>query len=130
MVGMKSIRTESEYEAALARIEQIWEAADDSPESDELESLVYIVERYEDQHETMGYPTPIGAIEFLIDQEGRPPGYLGTASEVTEVLAGARPLTPRMVHALHQCFGIPYSSMLARGFSDAGVPASRSERTP
>ena len=111
MAKVKGIRTEADYQAALGRIEQIWDAPDGTPESDELDALVDLVERYEDKHEPMGYPTPLGAIEFLIDQEGKVPDYLGTPSEVTEVLAGTRPLTPKMAHVLHERFGISYESM-------------------
>ena len=130
MAKVKSIRTEADYQAALGRIEQLWDAPDGTPEGDELDALVDLVERYEDKHEPMGYPTPIGAIEFLIDQEGRTPEYLGTTSEVTEVLAGARPLTPRMAHVLHERFGIPYDSLLHQEPAQAGVTTGRSAEEP
>ena len=121
MAKVKSIRTEADYEAALARIEQLWDAPLGSPEGDELDVLIDLVERYEDKHEPMGYPTPVGAIEFLIDQEGRTPEYLGSTSEVAEVLAGTRPLTSTMAHVLHERFGIPYDSMLPQEPSKAGT---------
>ena len=112
MAKMQSICTETDYQAALARIEQLWDAPAGSPEGAELDALVRLVERYENNHEPMGYPTPAGAIEFLIDQEGGTPEYLGTVSEVADVLAGARGPTPRMAQALHERFGIPYGAML------------------
>ena len=130
MGAPKPIQTEAEYSAALARIWQLWDAPEGDPTHDELDALVDLVERYKDKHEPMGYPTPIGAIEFLIDQEGRTPEYLGTTSEVTEVLAGARPLTPRMAHVLHERFGIPYDSLLRQEPAQAGVTTGRSAEEP
>ena len=38
---IKPIRTEEDYEAALARIEEIFDAEQDTPEGDELEILSY-----------------------------------------------------------------------------------------
>ncbi len=46
--------TETEYKLALARIEELMDAEDDTLEGDELERLVTLVEAYEDEH----YPIP------------------------------------------------------------------------
>ena len=127
MTKVKAIRTEEDYQAALKRIEQIWDAPAGSPEDAELDMLVDLVERYEDEHEPMGDPTPLGALEFLIDQQGEVPDYLGTPSEVAEVLAGARPITPRIARVLHERFGIPYDSMLQEGRPSA--PSAPMERS-
>ena len=47
MVNVKPVRTEEDYEAALARIDEIFEAELDSPEGRELDVLVDLVELYE-----------------------------------------------------------------------------------
>lgn len=70
MVSTKPIRTEEDYEAALARIEEIFEAEFDSPEGKELDILVDLVELYESKHVPMGYPDPIEAIKFRMEQMG------------------------------------------------------------
>lgn len=70
MVSTKPIRTEEDYEAALARIEEIFEAKFDSPEGKELDILVDLVELYESKHVPMGYPDPIEAIKFRMEQMG------------------------------------------------------------
>ena len=56
MVNVKPIRTEEDYEAALVRIDEIFEAEFDSPEGRELDVLVDLVELYESKHVSMGYP--------------------------------------------------------------------------
>ncbi len=129
MAKVKSIRTEADYQAARTRIEQLWDAAAGSPEGDELDALVDLVERYEDKHEPMGYPTPADAIEVLIDQEGNLPKYLGTATEVADVLAGFGPVTSRMARVLHERFGIPYDSMLPRNSSTGAAATGRAPET-
>lgn len=70
MVSTKPIRTEEDYEAALARIEEIFEAEFNSPEGKELDILVDLVELYESKHVPMGYPDPIEAIKFRMEQMG------------------------------------------------------------
>lgn len=50
MTNLKPIRTEADYEAALARIDEIFEAELDSPEARELDALVDLVESYESKH--------------------------------------------------------------------------------
>jgi len=70
MVGIKPIRTEEDYKAALARIEEIFEAEFDSPEGKELDILVDLVEFYESKHVPMGYPDPIEAVKFRMEQMG------------------------------------------------------------
>ncbi len=68
MISAKPIRTEEDYEAALARIEEIFKAEFDSPEGKELDILVDLVELYESKHVPMGYPDPIEAIKFRMEQ--------------------------------------------------------------
>ena len=70
MFSVKPIRTEEDYEAALARIEEIFEAEFDSLEGKELDILVDLVELYESKYVPMGYPDPIEAIKFRMEQSG------------------------------------------------------------
>lgn len=68
MATVKPIRTEKDYEAALARVDELMDAELGSPEGDELDVLVDLVELYESKHEPMGYPSPLAAIEFRMDR--------------------------------------------------------------
>lgn len=65
---IKPIQTEEDYEAALARIDVLMGAEPDSPEFDELDVLADLVELYESKHEPMGYPSPVPAIKFRMEQ--------------------------------------------------------------
>ena len=50
--------TEKDYEAALARVDELMDAAPGSPEGDELDVLVDLVELHESKHEPMGIQAP------------------------------------------------------------------------
>ena len=115
MAKTEPSRSEAEYKAALARVEEVWDARRGAPEFDELEALATLVEAYEDEHYPIGHPTAAGAIEFRMDQEGLTPEDmpdLGTPSEIRGVLMGERPVTPKMAAVLREQIGIPYDVLL------------------
>jgi len=47
MSNLKPIRTDEDFRAAIARINEIWDAEDNTPEYDELDVLMLLVESYE-----------------------------------------------------------------------------------
>ncbi|MXY83662.1 MAG: transcriptional regulator [Gemmatimonadetes bacterium] len=116
MANVKPIRTEKDYEIALARVDELMDAAPGSPEGDELDVLVDLVELYESKHEPMGYPSPLAAIEFRMDQGGLSPRdlipFIGSRAKVSEVLSGKRAITMQMARALHEHLGIPADVLL------------------
>ena len=67
---MRAIRTEEDYEAALARLEEIFDAEESTSEEEELNILVGLVAVYEDINYPIGPPSPIAAIEFRMEQAG------------------------------------------------------------
>ena len=70
MVTVRPVRSEKDYEAALARIDELMDAEPNTPEDDELDILVSLVERYEESHHAIGPPDMVAAIEFRMDQAG------------------------------------------------------------
>ena len=105
------IRTEKDYESACVRIDELMDAVPGSAEYDELDVLTDLVERYENKHEPMGYPSPIAAIEFRMEQGMLSPEdlvpFIGSRVKVSEVLSGKRSITLPMARALHEHLGIP-----------------------
>jgi HTH-type transcriptional regulator / antitoxin HigA len=69
-MNSKIIKTETEYETTLARIEELMDAAPNSPEEEELKCLVLLVEKYEGEHYPIDLPDPVEAIKFRMEQEG------------------------------------------------------------
>lgn len=49
---------EAGYRVAMARIDALWGAAPGTPEADELEVLVTLVDAYEAQHHGIAPPEP------------------------------------------------------------------------
>ena len=118
MADVEPIRTEADYEAALARIDKLMDAEPGSPEGGELDVLVDLVDLYERRQEPMGYPDPVTAIEFRMEQAGLSPRdlipFIGTRAKVSEVLSGKRSITMPMARALHEHLGIPADVLLRR----------------
>lgn len=116
MGNIKAIRSEADYSAALARIEALMDAEPATPEGDELDVLADLVEHYEEKHVPMGFPSPVAAIEFRLEQAGLAPRdlipFIGSRAKVSEVLSGKRPLTMPMARALHEHLGIPAAVLL------------------
>jgi HTH-type transcriptional regulator / antitoxin HigA len=116
MRNIRAIRSEADYKAALARVDVLLDAEPGTPEGEELDVLVDLIELYEARHMPMGYPSPLGAIRFRMEQAGLTPRDLipiiGSRAKVSEVLSGKRPLTMQMARALHADLGIPADVLL------------------
>ncbi len=117
-MDIKPIRTEKEYEIALARLEEIWDAKSGTPESDELDVLSILVEAYEEEHHRIDPPDPIEAIKFRMEQMGLSTQDLepqiGSSTEVSEVLTRKRSLSLDMIRNLNEKLGIPAEVLIAK----------------
>jgi len=112
----KIIKTEEDYQRALARIDELMDAEPNTPEGDELELLVTLVELYEEKKYPIDMPDPVEAIKFRmeqlnINQQALVP-FIGNKSKVSEVLNKKRPLSLSMMRALHKGLGIPAEILL------------------
>ena len=115
---IKILKNEKEYENALRLAENLvaTDPALDTQEGDELELLAVLIEKYEDEHYPIELPDAIAAINFRMEQQGLVQKdlipYIGSASKVSKVLNGKRPLTLKMIRALHSGLGIPATVLL------------------
>lgn len=116
MNAIKPIKTEADYEAALAEIDVLMDASPGTPEGDRLDILVTLVEAYEAKRWQINAPDPIAAIELRMQQRGLTrrdlEKILGSRSRVSEVLNRKRPLTLEMIRRLHALWGIPAESLI------------------
>lgn len=126
---LKPLRTEAEYQAALKAISPYFdeEPAEGTPEADQFELLLMLIEAYEAKHYPIAPPDPIQAIRFRMEQEGLTvqdlTSMIGPTHRVYEVLNYKRPLTLRMIRNLHHGLGIPAESLIAQPVIQAKEPA-------
>jgi len=107
---VKPIRTERDYEAALAEMERLWSAKSGTPAGDRLDVLATLIDAYEAVHYPMDPPDPIEAIKFRMEQQGLTrrdlEPLIGTRTRVAEVLNRRRSLSIAMIRRLHHALGI------------------------
>jgi len=112
MTHIKIIKNDDEHKQALTRLELLMDLnpVENSSEDDELGVLALLIERYEQEHFPFDTPAPIEAIKFRMDQQGLNQKdlvpYVGSASKVSEVLNGKRPLSINMIRKLSSGLGI------------------------
>ncbi len=106
---LKPIRSEVDYEAALAEVERLWGAKGGTPDGDRLDVLVALIDAYEAEHYPTDPPDPIEAIKFCMEQgltrKDLEP-IIGTRTRVAEVLNRKRGLSIDMIRRLHKRLGI------------------------
>jgi HTH-type transcriptional regulator/antitoxin HigA len=112
MNNIKIIKSKQDHEQALARLVSLidLDLEPNCPESDELDVLALLIEKYEQEMFSIDPPEPIEAIKFRMEQQGLIKKdlipYIGSAPKVTEVLNGSRNLSLNMIRKLHQGLGI------------------------
>jgi HTH-type transcriptional regulator / antitoxin HigA len=114
----KILKTEEEYQAALACVESLMDAKPGTAKEEDLELWSLLVERYEQVHFPIAMPDPIDAIKFRMDQEGLRQKDLAKVlpgkNRVSEVLHRKRPLSLSMIRALHQHLHIPAEVLIGQ----------------
>lgn len=107
---LKPIRTEADYDAALAEVERLWGAKSGTPDGDRLDVLVTLIEVYEAKNYPMDPPDPIEAIRFRMEQQGLTrrdlEPMIGPRNRVADVLNRKRGLSIEMIRQLHNHLGI------------------------
>ena len=123
MLEARPIHTKQDYDEALARVDALMGASPESAEGRELDMLADRVVAYEEKHFPMGYPSPVEAIEYCMEQRGLEPEdlvpFIGSRTTVSEVLSGERQITMPMALALHENLDIPVKSLLGTSRSDS-----------
>jgi len=103
-MDLKPIKTNSDYQMALNRLEERFDAPIGTPESDEADVLVLLIDEYENKHYPIEAPDPIEAIkirmeEMQLKQIDLVP-EIGGKSRVSEILNKKRKLTVDMIRKL------------------------------
>jgi HTH-type transcriptional regulator/antitoxin HigA len=101
---IKPIKNDHDLQDAIERISQLFGCPKDTAESDELEVLMVLVEEYENRICPIAAPDPLSVIRERMKDLGLAQKDLipaiGHRSTVSEILAGKRELTVRMIRNL------------------------------
>lgn len=100
----KLIKSEKEYQSALERLDQLFNAKIGTEESDEADVLALLIDEYEKNNFPIEAPDPIEAIKIRMEEMDLKQkdliGIIGGKSRVSEVLNRKKKLTVEMVRNL------------------------------
>lgn len=103
-MDLKLIKTDSDYQAALDKLDKLFNAKIGSPESDEADVLAVLIDDYEKKYFKIDAPDPIEAIKIRMEEMDLKQkdlvGVIGGKSSVSEVLNRKKKLTIEMVRKL------------------------------
>ncbi len=101
---IKPIRTETDYQQALERLEVLFDAKIGTLESDEADVLGLLIDEYEKKHYPIEAPDPVEAIKIRMDEMHLKQidlvKEIGGKSRVSEILNRKRKLTLDMIRNL------------------------------
>ena len=115
---LKPIRDEQEYDMALQEVDRLMELNPPigSKESDELEVLVLLIEKYEEENWAISEPDPIEAIKIRMQQMNLKQKdlvpYIGNRSKVSELLNRKISLSLSMIIKLASGLHLPLETLI------------------
>ncbi|AOO66135.1 helix-turn-helix domain-containing protein [Sulfurospirillum halorespirans] len=121
-MNIQPIKTEMDYEKALERVDVLMEMNPEvgTPQSDELEILALLIEKYEENHWVIATPDPIEAIKYRMEELGLKQKDLvpmiGSKSKVSEVLNRKIGLSLSMIAQLSARLHIPLEVLVPKVF--------------
>lgn len=116
MMKIRPIKSEADYDAALAEIEKLWGSESDTAKGDKLDVLLTLVDAYEKVHHGIDPPDPVEAIKFRMEQMGLNrkalEASIGSRGRVSEIMNHRRELSLTMIRRLHHNLNIPLESLI------------------
>jgi HTH-type transcriptional regulator/antitoxin HigA len=101
---IKPIKSDTDYQIALERLNEIFDAPIESLEGDEADILALLIDDYENKHFPIGPPDPIEAIKIRMEELSLKQidlaEAMGGTNRVSEILNRKRKLTIEMVRNL------------------------------
>ena len=107
-----AIRTEREYDAAVARLNALVDEVGDNTKDARyrlVETLSVLIEAYDREHQGLPEASGVEVLRFLMEEHGltqKDLPEIGSQGVVSEVLAGRRRLNVRQIRALAARFGV------------------------
>ena len=105
-MNITPVRTETDYRAALKRMEMLFDAPIDTPDSDEADILGLLIDEYEKRHYPIDTPDPIEVIKIRMEEMQLKQkdliSIIGSSSRVSDILKRKRKLTLEMIRKLNR----------------------------
>jgi HTH-type transcriptional regulator / antitoxin HigA len=103
-MNIKPIKNKTDYELALKRLDEIFDASIGTSESDEADILALMIDEFEQKHYAIEAPDPIEAIKIRMEElklkQVDLVKEIGSKSRVSEILNRKRKLTVEMIRNL------------------------------
>lgn len=115
---MDNIEGENHYKKALSRVRELMRMRPSvgSPEGDEMDMLVTLIEAYESIHVPMQAHDPIAFLRYKMEQENLKQKdlipYIGDKTKVSKVLNHRQELTVAMIQRLSKGLNIPVNFLI------------------
>lgn len=132
-MSIKPIHNETDYDNALDRVDELMSLnpALETDESDELEILVLLIEKYEEKAWAISEPDPIEAIKIRMEQmqlkQKDLVPYIGNKSKVSEVLNRKVGLSLSMIINLAKELHLPLEVLVQPSELGIIVPGDESK---
>lgn len=116
---LKVIKTESDYEAYLNWVDQLFDkkVSADSKEGIALQVALVLIKQYEDEHFPVPLPNAIDAIRAKMEEKGIKNkdlvGKIGSKGYISALLNKRKPLTLALARIFHKELGIPAEVLLS-----------------
>jgi HTH-type transcriptional regulator/antitoxin HigA len=105
------LKTENDYNKANKRLMEIFHAAPNTPEDDELGVLILLIKDYDERHYTLPEISVLDVIRDKMQEQGiknkdlEP--IIGSKGHVSSILSGRRALTLKTAKRLKEYFSLP-----------------------
>ena len=111
-MNIELIKSEEDYQKALKRLEEIFHSEPGTKENEELEILVFLIEKYESATEgEFPDPDPIEAIIFKMEQLGLTQKDLdriiGLKNQASDILSRKKHISLKIIRKLNKELSIP-----------------------
>jgi HTH-type transcriptional regulator/antitoxin HigA len=115
-VNIHPIRSDADHHEALGRIEALWGAKAGTPEGDELEVLVTLVEAYEESRFQFPPADSVDVLRAVMEERGLGQSdfakLIGSRSRASEILNRKRALSLDQIRAIRTAWRIPADALI------------------
>lgn len=118
MENVRPIRTEADYDWAIAEVTKYFEnePAVGSEDGNRFVLLTDLIEAYENKHYPIEAPDPVSLIKTYLETRGEKQAALaelfGSKSRASEILARKRRMTVDQIYALSSKWGLPADELV------------------